>query len=103
MKDLAADSGPVLSCSAYSRCLVNISITVVFSFCLEDPGRDRSARFCGNGSLPVFWGHVLPDISYFVKKVSGAIQVWEVLGTIKISSLTGFLRSLNMLTCMVNL
>lgn len=51
----------------------------------------------------MFWGHVLSDISYFVKKVSGAIQVWEVLGTINISSLTGFLRSLNMLTCMVNL
>ena len=51
----------------------------------------------------MFWGYVLSDINYFVKKVSGAIQVWEMLGIIKISSLTGFLRPLNMLTCMVNL
>lgn len=63
---------------------------------MEDPGRDRSAGFCGKGSQPVFWGHVLSDISYFVKKVSGAIQVWEMLGIIKISSLTGFLKYANM-------
>lgn len=65
---------------AYRWCLINIPAVVVIPPFFKDPDRDRSAMLCGNVSQSVFWGHVLPDVTHFVKKVSGAIQVLEVLG-----------------------
>lgn len=91
-----ADSVPVLSCSAYNRCLVNISITVVF-FLLEDPGRDRSAGFCGRVPAPCSGDMFYQILAILWRKCLGPFRFGEMLGIIKISSLTaGFLKYANM-------
>lgn len=66
-------------CSAYHGCSINIPAAVIIPFGSEDPDRDRSAMFCGNVSQTVFQAHLLPDVNYFVKQVSGAIRVWGML------------------------